>query len=175
MTVPEIEMALGTLTVLVDTREQDTVLFRKRMKALGLPHARRKLDFGDYSCSVMADGAELDLSASFAIERKMNLDELAQCYTRGRKRFEREFERAKAAGARIYLLIEDASWESAYNGAYRSQVHPHSLIASMVAWLARYDCQMLMCKPETTPRLIHDICFRETKERLERMCDESDL
>ena len=117
MTVPEIEMALGTLTVLVDTREQDTVLFRKRMKALGLPYVRHKLDFGDYSCFVLADGAELDLSASFAIERKMNLDELAQCYTRGRKRFEREFERAKAAGARIYLLIEDASWESAYNGA----------------------------------------------------------
>lgn len=175
MTVPEIETALKTLTVLVDTREQDTALFRRRMQALGLPHARRKLDFGDYSCSVMADGAELDLSASFAIERKMNLDELAQCYTHGRKRFEREFERAKAAGARIYLLIEDASWEGAYNGAYRSQVHPHSLIASMVAWLARYDCQILMCKPETTPRLIHDICYREAKERLERMCNESDL
>lgn len=175
MTIPEIDSALKTLTVLVDTREQDTPLFRKRMQRIGFPAKRRKLDFGDYSCSVMADGAEIDLSASFAIERKMSLDELAQCYTRGRRRFEREFMRAKAAGAKVYLLIEDATWEGAYNGLYRTQMHPHSLIASMTAWLARYNCQLLMCKAETTPSLIHDICYREAKEHLERMCNEPDL
>ena len=175
MTIPEIDSALKTLTVLVDTREQDTPLFRKRLQRIGLPAKRRKLDFGDYSCSVMADGTEIDLSVSFAIERKMSLDELAQCYTRGRKRFEREFMRAKASSAKLYLLIEDATWESAYSGLYRTQMHPHSLIASMTAWLARYDCQMLMCKAETTPSLIHDICYREAKEYLERMCDESNL
>lgn len=175
MTPTEIDGALDTLTVIVDTREQDTPLFRKRMRQVGYPTRRKKLNFGDYSCSVMADGAEVDLSASFAIERKMSLDELAQCYTRGRKRFEREFERAKQAGAKLYLLVEGATWESAYNGLYRTQMHPHSLIASMTAWLARYDCQILMCKAETTPSLIHDICYRETKEHLERMCDESHL
>lgn len=175
MTIPEIDKALDTLTVLVDTREQDTPLFRKRMRAVGFPTKRQKLNFGDYSCSVMAYGAEIDLSASFAIERKMSLDELAQCYTRGRKRFEREFERAKQSGAKVYLLVEGATWEGAYNGLYRTQMHPHSLIASMTAWLARYDCQMLMCKAETTPNLIHDICYREAKERLERMCNESNL
>lgn len=175
MTIPEIDGALDTLTVLVDTREQDTPLFRKRMRAVGFPTKSQKLNFGDYSCSVMADGAEIDLSASFAIERKMSLDELAQCYTRGRKRFEREFERAKQAGAKLYLLVEGATWEGAYNGLYRTQMHPHSLIASMTAWLARYDCQILMCKAETTPSLIHDICYREAKEHLERMCNESNL
>lgn len=175
MTIPEIDSALDTLTVLVDTREQDTPLFRKRMRAVGFPTKRQKLNFGDYSCSVMADGAEIDLSASFAIERKMSLDELAQCYTRGRKRFEREFELAKQSGAKVYLLVEGATWEGAYNGLYRTQMHPHSLIASMTAWLARYDCQILMCKAETTPSLIHDICYREAKERLERMCNESNL
>lgn len=117
MTIPEIDGALDTLTVLVDTREQDTPLFRKRMRAVGFPTKRQKLNFGDYSCSIMADGAEIDLSASFAIERKMSLDELAQCYTRGRKRFEREFERAKQAGAKLYLLVEGATWEGALPGS----------------------------------------------------------
>ena len=175
MTIPEIDGALDTLTVLVDTREQDTPLFRKRMRQVGFPIRRKKLNFGDYSCSIMAGDAEIDLSASFAIERKMSLDELAQCYTRGRKRFEREFERCKTAGGKMYLLVEGASWEGAYNGLYRTQMHPHSLIASMTAWLARYNCQILMCKAETTPNLIHDICYREAKEHLERMCNESDL
>ena len=175
MTIPEIDSALKTINILVDTREQDTPLFRKRMRTIGYPTKRKKLSFGDYSCSITADDAEIDLSASFAIERKMSLDELAQCYTRGRKRFEREFERAKAANAKVYLLIEGATWEDAYNGHYRTQMHPNSLIASMIAWLARYNCQILMCKAETTPSLIHDICYRESKEYLERMCHESGL
>ena len=175
MTIPEIDGALQTLTILVDTRDQDTPLFRKRMRRVGFPTKRKKLNFGDYSCSVIADGAEVDLSASFAIERKMSLDELAQCYTRGRGRFEREFERARDAGAKIYLIVEGATWEGAYNGLYRTRMHPHSLIASMTAWLARYNCQMLMCKAETTPILIHDLCYRDAKEHLERMCNEPDI
>lgn len=175
MTPPKIEQAMRTLTVLVDTREQDTPLFRRRMEALSLPFVRRKLDFGDYSCKMDLYGQEIDLSDGFAIERKMNLDELANCYTAGRARFQREFERAQAAGARIYLLIESADWEKAYAGRYRSRLHPNALVASMLAWLARYGCQIIMCEPETTPRLIHDICIREARERLEAMADESDL
>ena len=91
----EIRNALDTLTLIVDTLEQDTRLFRDRMKQVGVPHIRRKLDFGDYSALVRnADGEEIDFSSSFAIERKMSLDELAQCLTRSRKRFAREFMRA---------------------------------------------------------------------------------
>lgn len=166
---------MKTLTVLVDTREQDTPRFRRRMQALGLPYARRKLDFGDYTCAVTDSGREIDLSGQVAIERKMDLDELAQCYTRGRRRFEREFERAKAAGAKLYLLIEDADWERVYAGRYRSRLHPHALTASMLAWLARYDCQILLCAAETAPRLIRDILYREARERLEAMPDAAGL
>lgn len=175
MNPPRVEQVMKTLTVLVDTREQDTPRFRRRMQALGLPYARRKLDFGDYACAVTDSGREIDLSGQVAIERKMDLDELAQCYTRGRRRFEREFERAKAAGAKLYLLIEDADWERAYAGRYRSRLHPHALTASMLAWLARYDCQILLCAAETTPRLIRDILYREARERLEAMPDAAGL
>lgn len=175
MNPPRVEQVMKTLTVLVDTREQDTPRFRRRMQALGLPYARRKLDFGDYACAVTDSGREIDLSGQVAIERKMDLDELAQCYARGRRRFEREFERAKAAGAKLYLLIEDADWERAYAGRYRSRLHPHALTASMLAWLARYDCQILLCAAETTPRLIRDILYREARERLEAMPDAAGL
>lgn len=175
MNPPRVEQVMKTLTVLVDTREQDTPRFRRRMQALGLPYARRKLDFGDYACAVTDSGREIDLSGQVAIERKMDLDELAQCYTRGRRRFEREFERAKAVGAKLYLLIEDADWERAYAGRYRSRLHPHALTASMLAWLARYDCQILLCAAETAPRLIRDILYREARERLEAMPDAAGL
>ena len=101
----------------------------------------------------------------------MNLDEIAMCYTRERPRFKREFERARAAGAKVYLLIENGDWEKAYTGAYRSQVKPEALTASIIAWLARYNCQLLFCKEETSGKLIHDVLYREMKERLSKLED----
>jgi hypothetical protein len=94
------------------------------------------------------------------------------CYTKERPRFIREFERAKESGAKVYLLIENADWEKAYNGTYRSQLDPKALTASLFAWLARYNCQILMCKEDTSGKVIHDALFREMKERLETLPDE---
>lgn len=170
MTPFEVSEALEHLTLLVDTREQDTLSFRRRMKEAGIPWERRKLDFGDYSMKVeLEDGNEVDFSPAVAIERKRSLDELCQCYGRGRKRFQREFLRAKKAGAKLYLLIENGSWEKALSGEYRSRMQPQALTASLTAWLARYDCQVLFCQAKSTPRLIREIIYREAKERLEGM------
>lgn len=163
-----VDRALSTMTVLCDTREQDTLRARKRLKHIGVPIERVALSFGDYSarCNV------LDIRDRVAIERKMDLSELAHCYCQDRKRFEREFERAKQANAKVYLLIENGDWEKAYAGVYRSQMKPESLVASMTAWLSRYNCQILFCKEETSGQLIHDVLYRELKERLEGLPDE---
>ena len=170
MTIPEINDSLKTLTLVVDTREQDTVQFRNRIKRTELPCVRRKLEFGDYSCFVTDSyGHEIDFCGAFAIERKMSLDELAQCFTRDRRRFAREFERAKECGAKLYLLVEAASWEKALAGQYRTKVSSSALVASMTTWLARYDCQIIMCEPLTTPKMLREICFREAKKHLEDM------
>lgn len=156
------------MTVFVDTREQDTARARKRLCSLGCPYERKALSFGDYSvkCDL------LDLSELVAVERKMSLDELCNCYCKDRPRFAREFERAKEAGAKLYLLVENADWEKAYAGEYRSRMGPSALVASILAWLTRYDCQVLFCSPSTSGRLIHDVLYRELKQRLEDMPDE---
>ena len=150
------------MIVLVDTREQDTMRARKRFKNIGAPIERVALNFGDYSARCPA----LDLSDKVVIERKMDLDELAMCYGSSRRRFTNEFERAKAAGAKTYLLIENGSWEFVYSGHYRSKMLPKSLAASLQAWLSRYDCQIIFCKQDTSGQLIHDILYREMKEHL---------
>ena len=154
--------SLDSMVILVDTREQDTPSLRRRLELMNCPWERQKLDFGDYSAKCrLPDGEWLDLSPKVAVERKMSFDELCACFCRGRQRFTREFERARKAGATVYLLIENASWE------YRSQMNPKSFIASMTAWLARYRCQLIFCKSETTGILIHEILYRELKEVLE--------
>lgn len=160
----EVKTALESMVCLVDTREQDTPRLRARLKKIGCPWERKKLNFGDYSVKCDA----IDLSETIAVERKMDLDELCNCYCKERKRFEREFDRAKQAGAKVYLLIEDGSWEDAYSGKYRSRMSPESLVASIQAWLARYNCQVIFCRQHTTGKLIHDILYRELKEALEK-------
>ena len=167
----EIEEALKGMVVLVDTREQDTARLRVRLKDMKCEHERCKLDFGDYSAKIPINGEWYTLN--IAVERKMDLDELAQCYCNGRKRFEREFERAQKAGAKIYLLVENATWEDAYTGNYRSKMSPQALVASILAWLSRYRCQVIFCRQRTSGRLIYDILYREAREHLERtMLDE---
>lgn len=168
----EINKALAGMVVLADTREQPTTRQEARFRAIGSPIERVALSFGDYSAKFpLPDGSWFDLSGLCAVERKMSLDELAGCYTHDRGRFQREFERAREAGAKVYLLVENASWELAYAGRYRSRMTGKAMTASMEAWLARYNCQILMCKEETTGRLIHDILYREGKEALTRIAE----
>ena len=92
MTPREIETALGGMVVLVDTREQDTPRLRARLKEINCPYERHKLDFGDYSAKLPVGDDWIYLNV--AIERKMDFDELAQCFCKGRARFAREFDRA---------------------------------------------------------------------------------
>ena len=161
------------MVLLVDTREQPTKRLERRLEDAGLPYERKKLDVGDYSCKcTLPDGSELDFSSRAVIERKMNLDELCMCFGRERKRFEREFQRAKDAGCRIYLLVEGGNWEKAYNGKYKSLYNQKALVASIDAFRARYGMQLDFCKEETTGKLIRDILYRELKEYLQEMEDD---
>ena len=167
MDIFEVKNALENIVLLVDTREQDTMAFRKRLKNIGFKFERQKLDFGDYSAKVVAESKTIDFSNDFAIERKMSLDELCACYCKGRKRFKREFLRAKEKNAKLYLLIENADFDKVYNGEYRSLMQPQALVASIIAWLARYNCQLLFCSAKLSGKIIREIIYREVKERLE--------
>ena len=167
------EEALKSLSILIDTREQDTEKARKRYKTFSVPYNRATLDYGDYTYNAMIDGSPIhDIKERVyplcAIERKMNLDELAGCFTHERKRFQAEMQRAQEHGAKMFLLVENATWESLINGRYKSRFSPVSFLASITAWMIRYDLHVIMCKAETSGRLIKEILYRDFKERLER-------
>ena len=164
----EINQMLESMTVLVDTREQDTPAFRRRMEQICRPYERQKLDFGDYSCAVTSpDGERICLDRLFAVERKMNLDELCACFTRDRKRFEREFVRAKEAGGLLILLVENASLDKALAGQYRSQMHPDALLASLFAWSARYQAPVHFCAAQNSGSMLSRILHYYLKVCLE--------
>lgn len=160
----DVDASLKSMVCLVDTREQDTPAFRERISHFD-QWERYKLDAGDYSAKfLLPDSSWYFLPV--AIERKYAIDELCMCYCQQRGRFEREFERALEAHSKLYLLVEGGSWENVYSGKYRSQMNHKSLVGSILAWLARYNCQLMFCKKETSGQLIKDILYREGKEAL---------
>jgi len=168
----DIKAVLGSMSVLVDSREQDTDRARWRYASIGLPVERCVLDYGDYSYNAtLPDGRRIcdtsdRIRPKVAIERKMNLDELAACFGSGRDRFEREFERSRAACAQMWLLIEGGSWESIYDHRYRSRMAPQSLAGSIFAFCERYNLRLIFCTERTTGRIIRGILTRNLADRL---------
>lgn len=99
------------IVMIVDTREKKNEHILKRFIKNGIEVENKKLDFGDYSFKIVFDnGEEVDFSNKFTIERKKDLNELAQNLGVGRERFTNELNRMKEAGAKMEVLIEDNNW-----------------------------------------------------------------
>lgn len=168
----EIREALNTFRIIADTREQRTPRASRRFKAFGCPVERGVLDYGDYCANITLPGGDLldpggRLRPVCVVERKMGLDELAMCFTWERDRFQREFERARDFGARVYLLTENGSFEAIAQHRYRSKLTPAAFQASLIAWSIRYGFVPLFCKADSSGRVIKEFLYRDMKERLE--------
>lgn len=174
MDIFEQKAVLKTFSVIADSREQDTARARRRYESMGVPVERATLDYGDYTYNAVLPNGTPIYNASerilpaVTVERKESLDELAQCLTRARERFKREFQRAIDNKARIYLVVENANFENLINGKYRSKFNANAFIGSVIAYMVRYNMCLLFCKEDTSGRLIKEILYRDLKERLER-------
>lgn len=170
----EIEDCLKSMEILVDTREQPSQRATDRYESFGCPWQKRTLNFGDYTYNFLLPNGEklfsdeITVSGHAIIERKMSLTELSGCFCQSRDRFKAEFERATAAGASIYLLVEDATWEKLLTGKYKTRFNPAAFTASLIAWSIRYNIKPIFCRKESSGRIIKEILYRELKERLER-------
>lgn len=173
MTYAEVNDVLASMVILYDTREQPTPALMRRLSAFPCETRREMCGFGDYSAAcTLPDGSELSLNGVVAIERKMSLDELSRNFTASRDRFAREFQRAKDNGGKIYLLVENASWDAVFAGRYKTKFNKESYVASLMAWQARYNTQLIFCTDSIAPLVIYKTLRYELKERLERMCED---
>lgn len=174
MDIFETSDLLTTFEVLIDTREQPTPRAKNRYKSFGVGYSRGTLSYGDYCGNItLPGGSKLydtskTIKAKCVVERKMNLDELAGCFTRGRDRFKREFERAAENSARVFLLCEDGSIEKILKHDYRSRFNPKAFLASIIAWNIRYNMQLIFCSQLTSGMMIKEILYRDMKDRIEK-------
>ena len=106
---------LGSMQIIVDTREHYTDKARRRFERFRCPYYLETLSYGDYAYNARLPGGKLlyetahPVKPSVCIERKESLDELAKCLGTRRDRFLRELQRAKDAGAKVYLIVENAT------------------------------------------------------------------
>lgn len=172
-TFDKIQM-LESMVILTDSREQPTARAAKRYDAFKFPHRRATLSYGDYTYNAQLPNGQWLYDESKAVqgacvvERKMNLDELANCFTHSRERFEREFKRATDNKARIFLLVENASWELLLAGKYRSRFGTSAFFGSLTSWIARYNISVIFCKEELSGRLIREFLYRDLRNRIEQ-------
>ena len=157
----ELQNLLRELKIIIDRREKVNGHITELFKQKGIGVIERNLDVGDYSCQLGDKTFEHD----FVIERKANLDEICGNLTADRDRFEREFLRAKAHGnTKVFLLIEDSSWEDILCHNYQSKFKPLSLIASLLTWQVRFNLTIIMCKKETSAKIIYDTLYYAARE-----------
>lgn len=158
----ELNEILKQFQIVADTREQRNEHIVRMLKEKKIPCISRKLDAGDYSAQI----GELSLEKDVVIERKRNLDEICGNLTADRDRFEREFMRTKAAGTKVFLIIEGCTWNDVYLQNYRSKLSAKALLASLLSWQVRYNVTIIFCEPENTPKLIYQILYYAAREQL---------
>ena len=170
MTPFELQKTLDSMVLLVDSREKPTAEAKKRWESFGVPYRIQALKSGDYTSEfLLPNGETFSLENHAVIERKLGISEICGNFCQNRARFIREFERIKEAGAKAYIVVEGASWEAIYNHRYRSQMSPQALVASLTAWMARYNAHIIFCRAETFPKLCREILYREAKEIFENI------
>lgn len=166
----QIEEALKKFSVIVDSREQKWEHIKNALEATETSYIQQKLNYGDYTCTVVdAEFQTISLADKYVIERKRNLDELVGNFTKGRERFDREFKRAVADNAKVFLLIEDPKlWENIRKHNYRSKMPPKSLLATLCSWQARYNITVVTCSQQDSGTIIKAILWYALRDYLQK-------
>lgn len=165
----ELKTLLGSMVILVDTREQENGHILSYFEQKKIPYESKKLNFGDYSVKVPKNeklGLNRDIffDDSVVVERKGSLTELAGNLTVGRTRFENELLRSK--GVNIALIIENASYTDLVMGRYRSDLNAKSFLASLNTFSARYGLDVNFADKDFAGNWIYHRLYYAVREEL---------
>lgn len=139
------------------------------------------LKVGDYTIAVQLPNKEVvNFKDKIVIERKADLNELCcnlfdKKDEEGKTRLERELERAKEQGIKVYLVVETTDMHSKilsskhfrYDKA--SKVSPASFNALLMTLCSRYNISVWYTDKHNAGRLIHDLLYYEAREYLKNI------
>ncbi|WP_024834169.1 ERCC4 domain-containing protein [Ruminiclostridium josui] len=136
----ELKKLLQSITIVIDTREQNNKAIIDYFTSKKIPFVTKKLDYGDYTCFLPSNpelGIIRDTYIDCYIERKNGLSEISGNLTSDRSRLEEEFQRAK--GKRFILMVEEsAGLEKIIEHKYNTEYNEKSFLASLFSFGHRY-------------------------------------
>ena len=151
--------------LLIDTREKPKAIenILATFEAEDVPIARTKLLFGDYA----------DYNRpGIVVDRKQNIAELAKNVTVERARFIAELERAKAANARLVILVEQNRYKDRDKWVSVKDIsdlmlwsNPHTKIRGEKVFrvlselIYKYNISVIFCDKRVTGKRILEIIY----------------
>ena len=151
--------------LLVDTREKPKAIenILVTFEAEGVPVARTKLLFGDYA----------DYNRpGIVVDRKQNIAELAKNVTVEHGRFIAELDRAKAANARLVILVEQNRYKDRDKWISVKDIsdlmlwsNPHTKIRGEKVFrvlselIYKYNISVIFCDKRVTGKRILEIIY----------------
>lgn len=133
------------MRILIDSREQRPLDFLACGSDIEVEHGAA-LHVGDYSVKGLTD--------RIAVERK-SIDDLVQCLSRERVRFENELKRGR--GLEKFCVVVEAPWSALAAGRYRSRMDAGAACASVIAFSERYCPFYFLGDREQSARFV--ACF----------------
>lgn len=153
--------------IIVDTREHKDAITNiiTFFHSNGYEYERSKLYIGDY--------AEYS-NPLLVIDRKQNIQELAQCCASDHERFKRELERAKKVGAHLVILVEQDRYKDRDEwiqvkdiedlmrwSSPHTQVRGEKVYRVLASWRAKYPISVVFCDKQSTGRMITEILYEQ--------------
>lgn len=151
--------------IIVDTREKPKAIdgILEHFDKAGISYERSKLLFGDY----------MDYNRpGVVIDRKQNIAELAKNCTVEADRFKREMEKAKRAGARLVILVEQNRYQDRGKwirvqtiddlmtwSSPNTQVRGEKVYRVLASWRAKWPISVEFCDKRSTGRKIVEILY----------------
>jgi ERCC4-type nuclease len=156
--------------LIIDSREKPKAIegILKVFDSNGINYEKSKLLFGDY----------MDFSRpQIVVDRKQNIAELAKNCTTDHDRFARELERAKKAGSRLVILVEQNRYKDRDKWVRVETIsdlmlwsNPHTTIRGekifriLSSWMAKYPIEVRFCDKRNTGKEILRIIYGEQHE-----------
>lgn len=144
--IEDIKKLTKQMVVLIDTREKRNEHILSYFDKQGITYRKEKLDFGDYTFLLPSAATGQDniyFHDSIVVERKNSLEELSGNLAQKRKQFEIEFLKARNAGAKIYLMVEDVGgYSSIISHRYDTQFTPVSFMSSLKTFEHRFGANI---------------------------------
>lgn len=151
--------------MIIDSREKQKAIknILKAFDSNGVEYETSKLLFGDY----------MDFSRpQIVVDRKQTIAELAKNCTTDHERFARELERAKKAGSRLVILVEQNRYKDRDKWIRVETIddlmlwsNPHTTIRGekvfriLSSWMAKYPIEVKFCDKRNTGKEILKIIY----------------